>query len=85
LDILNELVKSDFLEIFSNLAIALWILLTVSISVATAEASFSKLKICFIISIKKELANNLDYVIDLEDVIRIFSKAKARKCNSMLH
>ncbi|KYQ54552.1 hypothetical protein ALC60_06576, partial [Trachymyrmex zeteki] len=45
LDILNELAKSDFLEIFSNLVIALHILLTVPMSVAIAEAFFSKLKI----------------------------------------
>jgi len=33
------------------------------------------------ISIKKELANSLDYVT-IEDV-RIFSKAKARKCDNI--
>jgi len=43
--ILNELAKSDFLEIFSNIAIALHILLIPPMSVATAEAFFSKLKI----------------------------------------
>jgi len=47
-NILNELVKNGFLEIFSNLTIALQILLTVlmlPMSVETIEASFSKLKI----------------------------------------
>ncbi|KYN29201.1 hypothetical protein ALC57_01323, partial [Trachymyrmex cornetzi] len=78
LDILNELAKSGFLEIFLNLTIALQILLTVPMS----EASFSKLKIiknylrntmmqtrsCSLamISIEKELVNSFDYVISLD-------------------
>ena len=40
------------------------------------------------ISIEKELANSFDYVISLdyvtiEDIIRMFSKTKARKYNSI--
>ncbi|KYN21509.1 hypothetical protein ALC57_06123, partial [Trachymyrmex cornetzi] len=65
----------------SNLAIALQILLTVPMSVVTAEVSFSKVKIIknflrntmtqtrscdlAMISIKKELANSFNYVISL--------------------
>ncbi|EFN61581.1 Zinc finger MYM-type protein 1, partial [Camponotus floridanus] len=91
IDILNKLAQNGFLEIFPNLTIAFRILLTMPISVATGEASFSKLKLIknylrstmtqtrlsdlAILSIEKELANNLDY----KDVIEIFAKAKARR------
>jgi len=57
LDILNKLAKSDFLEIFSNLAITLQILLIVSMSVATTEAFFSKIKI-----IKNYLRNTITQI-----------------------
>lgn len=93
LDVLNKLAENGFLEIFPNLTIAFRILLTIPVSVATGEATFSKLKLIknylrstmtqtrlsdlALLSIESELANNLDY----KDVIEIFAKAKARKHN----
>ncbi|KYN13272.1 hypothetical protein ALC57_14535, partial [Trachymyrmex cornetzi] len=70
LDILNELAKSDFLEIFSNLAIALHILLIAS--VATAEASISKLKIIKHLRntiTQNEVVNTLRKIYDKNSVI----------------
>ena len=66
-------------------------------SVTIAKASFSKLKIIknflrntmtrscnlAMISTEKELVNSFFLtVLQIEDLIRIFSKIKARKCNS---
>ncbi|KYN32380.1 hypothetical protein ALC56_13237 [Trachymyrmex septentrionalis] len=58
LDIFNELAESGFLEIFSNLAIALWILLTAPITMTQTRSCDLAM-----ISIEKELANSLDYVV----------------------
>lgn len=93
IDILNKLAQNGFLEIFPNLVIAFRILLTMPVSVATGEASFSKLKLIknylrntmtqtrlsdlVIISIESELANNLDY----KDIIEIFANTRSRKQN----
>lgn len=93
IDILNKLAQNGFLEIFPNLVIAFRILLTMPVSVATGEASFSKLKLIknylrntmtqtrlsdlAIISIESELANNLDY----KDIIEIFANTRSRKQN----
>lgn len=45
INILNKLAQNGFLEIFPNLTIAFRILLTMPISVATGEATFSKSKL----------------------------------------
>ena len=78
-------------EIFSNLTVALRILLTLPVTVASGERSFSKLKLIknylrttmtqnrlvnlSILSIEKDIAAD----IDLTSVVREFAEAKARR------
>lgn len=78
---------------FPNISIALRILLTLPITTASAERSFSKLKIIknylrttmvqerlsdlAIISIKRDLCENIDY----NNIIEKFAEIKARKIN----
>ncbi|KAL4088902.1 hypothetical protein QTP88_023985 [Uroleucon formosanum] len=78
---------------FPNISIALRILLTLPITTASAERSFSKLKIIknylrttmvqerlsdlAIISIERDLCENIDY----KDIIEKFAEIKARKIN----
>ncbi|XP_022178815.1 zinc finger MYM-type protein 1-like [Myzus persicae] len=78
---------------FPNISIALRILLTLPITTASAERSFSKLKIIknylrttmvqdrlsdlAIISIERDLCENIDY----NDIIEKFAEIKARKIN----
>ena len=78
-------------EIFSNLAVALRILLTLPVTVASGERSFSKLKFIknylrtsmtpnrltnlAILSIEKEIAANIDLTL----IVREFAEAKARR------
>ncbi|XP_050524356.1 zinc finger MYM-type protein 1-like [Daktulosphaira vitifoliae] len=80
---------------FPNISIALRILLTLPITTASAERSFSKLKIIkndlrtsmtqnrlsdlAIISIERDLCENLDY----NDIIEKFAEIKARKIDFM--
>ena len=77
---------------FPNLVIALNILLRFPVSVASAERSFSKLKLILthlrstmgqdrlsdlaIIAIEKKVA----YLVELESVVNTFAKIKARQC-----
>ncbi len=81
---------------FPNTAIAYRILLTVPVTVASAERSFSKLKLIknylrstmsqdklcglSILSIEKDIASSLDY----DDIITEFSSRKARKVDLCL-
>ena len=92
LDILRY-ISSISLDAFPNLVIVLQLFITISVSVATAERSFSKLKLLMnylrtsmgqdrlsnlaTLSIEHELASRLDY----DDVINTFASAKARKIN----
>lgn len=77
LDVLNYLCKNYLLALYPNSAVALRILLTIPVSVASGEKSFSKLKLIknylrsslsqikltnlSIISIESQLASSLDY------------------------
>ena len=83
--------KNRMCEIFSNLTVALRILLTLPVTVASGERSFSKLKLIknylrttmtqnrlvnlSILSIEKDIAAD----IDLTSVVREFAEAKARR------
>ena len=91
IDLLQRIVKWELEESFPNVLIALRILLTMYVSVATCERSFSKLKLIktylrstmtqsrisnlAILSIERELANSIDF----DNVINEFASLKARK------
>ncbi|XP_048514984.1 zinc finger MYM-type protein 1-like [Athalia rosae] len=91
IEVLNDLVKNDLLSIVPNVVIALRILLSLPVSVASGERSFSKLKIIknylrstmsqerlvglATISIESELCDLIDY----QELIADFAKVKARK------
>lgn len=90
-EILNYITINNLVDSFPNTSIILRILLTMLVSVATAERSFSKLKIIknylrstmgqnrlsnlAIISIESDLLKELD----TQDLIKQFVKTKARK------
>lgn len=90
-EILQYITANSLIEIFPNFFIALRILLTLPVSVASAERSFSKLKLIktylrskisqdrftglALISIENELGRDLDY----SDLIEEFASVKARK------
>lgn len=92
-DVLNFIAKMKLNDALPNAVTAYQILLTLPITVATGERSFSKLKIIknylrssmheerlnglAIISIEKDLANSLNY----NDIIDKFAAAKARRSN----
>lgn len=91
--ILQYICKNKLIEIFPNVYVALRILLTIPVTAASAERSFSKLKIIknylrstisqdrlvglATISIEHEIADNLD----IDDLVKDFAALKARKLN----
>lgn len=91
LDVLNFIYQNDLLDSFPNISIALRIYLSLPVTVASAERSFSKLKrvknylrstMCqerlsnlTIVSIEHEILNS----IDISDIINKFASLKARK------
>ncbi|XP_015433463.1 PREDICTED: zinc finger MYM-type protein 1-like [Dufourea novaeangliae] len=91
LDSMNYIVKNNLSEAYPNLLIALQIMLTTPVTVASAERSFSRLKLIknylrssisqerfsslAILSIESEVANSIDF----DDVIKDLSSKKARK------
>ncbi|XP_065642681.1 zinc finger MYM-type protein 1-like [Hydra vulgaris] len=91
IDILQLIHKYSLTDAYPNTAIAIRIFLTLPVTVATCERSFSKLKIiknylrskmgqerlsCLaVVSIEHEVANALDF----DDVISDFASKKARK------
>ena len=80
-------------DIFPNLRVALQILLTIAVSIASCERSFSKLKIILsylrtsigqdrlsdlaLMSVEREVLEQIDF----DDIINQFAAAKARKIN----
>ncbi|XP_044147234.1 zinc finger MYM-type protein 1-like [Bufo gargarizans] len=90
-NILQYLVENNLTNTFPNLSVSLRILMTLPVSVAAGERSFSKLKLIknylrstmsqarltnlSIISIEKSFCEDLD----IDDVIRNFAVAKARR------
>lgn len=91
LDVLNYIFSANLDQIFPNSVIALRILNTLPVTVASGERSFSKLKIIknylrttmtqdrlvglSLLAIEKELVNTLEY----DDMVEEFAKLKARK------
>ena len=91
MEFLNYLITSGLVECFPNIYIALRIILTVPVTVASGERSFSALKLIksylrsrmgpsrlnglAIMTIEHELARTINF----EDLIDTFAKAKARK------
>ena len=89
-DFLNYLLKTHLFELYPNVYIALRILLTCPVTVASAERSFSKLKLIktfnrtsmtdsrlsslAMLSIENDCARSLDY----DNVIRAFANKKVR-------
>lgn len=92
-EILSYIYKNGLISEFPNLSIALRILLTLPVSVASGERSFSKLKLIknylrtstsqdrlnslALISIENKICENLS----LEQLIKQFAEIKARKVN----
>ena len=91
--VLEYLCKFQLVELFPNLFVALRILMTLPVTVASAERSFSKLKLIksylrsqmsqarlvglATISIEKKIADQLN----MEELIREFASLKARRVN----
>ena len=91
--LLKYLINSTGASSFTNVIQALQLYLTLPVSVATAERSFSKLKIIknflrnamsqerlhslSIIAIEKDIASNMDMSVP----IKIFAEKKSRKIN----
>lgn len=90
-DILEYIYSNNLLSTFPNLAIIIQILLTLPVTVATGERSFSKLKIIknylrssmsqdrlsalAMLSIEHEVCDTLD----IKNIVKKFSETKARK------
>ncbi|KAJ7322507.1 hypothetical protein JRQ81_018794 [Phrynocephalus forsythii] len=95
LDVFNYIYSNNLTSVFPNLSISLRIYLTVPVTVAEGERSFSKLKLIkndlrstmsqerlsnlAMISIEKEVA------IDTSDLIKDFAHRKARKVDFLGH
>nr|XP_047143348.1 uncharacterized protein LOC124817393 [Hydra vulgaris] len=91
LNVLNYLCQNSLISLYPNTVVALRILLTLPVSVASGERSFSKLKLIknylrssigqtklknlALISIESAMANTLDYT----SVINEFAKVKVRR------
>jgi hypothetical protein len=91
IEILEIIVKNDLIPCFPNFALAIRIFLTLPVSVASGERSFSKLKIIknylrnnmtqerlsdlAIISIESEISEKIDFT----EIIDKFASQKARK------
>lgn len=89
--VLKSIKSHDQKDLFTNLWVALRIMLTIPLTVASAERSFSKLKLIktylrstmtqerlnalAILSIENDVAKKLDF----KDILTSFAKAKARK------
>lgn len=96
LDILKVISKFDLRDAYPNIEIALRIFLTMPVTTASCERSFSKLKIIknylrssmgesrlsnlAMLSIEYDLAAELDY----NEIINEFASLKARKCRIKL-
>ena len=89
--LLQYIIENDLKEIYPNVYIVIRILLTIPVSTASAERSFSKLKLIknylrntmgqerlsalAVLSIEADIASKINY----EPIIKEFSKTKSRK------
>ena len=89
--LLQYITENSLKEIYPNIYIVIRILLTIPVSTASAERSFSKLKLIknylrntmgqeklsalTVLSIEADIASKLNY----DTIIKEFSKAKSRK------
>ncbi|XP_065643011.1 uncharacterized protein LOC136074605 [Hydra vulgaris] len=92
-EVLNYIYKNALNEIFPNITIVLRIFLTLPVSVASGERSFSKLKLIknyLRSTMKEERLTDLSIIsiesdtldsIDINDLIKNFVAAKARRVN----
>lgn len=90
-EILKNMIEDNLVDVYPNIYVALRVLLTTPVSVASAERSFSKLKLIknylrstisqerlsslSILSIERDVASNINFC----DVIDQFSVSKSRK------
>lgn len=93
LAVLNYIFSNDLLPLFPNLTIALRIFLTIPVTVASGERSFSKLKLIknYLRSTMSQerlinlslisIENKISKEIDVTDLINEFALKKARKVN----
>ena len=91
LELLNALAECRLESIFPNLTVNLRMFLTVPAIIASAERSFSKLKLiknylkssmdqdCLINLARLSIESDIARKIDFDDVIRSFAKKKVRK------
>lgn len=93
LEVLNLIKKNQLEDLYPNIWISLRILLTIPVTVASGERSFSKLKLIktylrstiaqdtltnlATLSIENDISQNLDF----SELIKIFAEKKARKVN----
>lgn len=93
IDVLKFIHENELQNILPNLVVALQIFLTLPVTVASNERSFSKLKLIknylrstmsqerlsglAVLSIEKEETENLD----LNELVNLFAKTKARHVN----
>ena len=91
LDLLNKIISLNLESVFPYISIALQILLTLTVTVASAERSFSKLKLIknhellhmgqerlvdlAILGIESDLAKSVDF----NNIINLFAAEKARR------
>ncbi|GFW27578.1 zinc finger MYM-type protein 1 [Trichonephila clavipes] len=81
--LIRYILENNFEEIYPNVYITIRIMLTVPVSTASAERSFSKLKVMSqerlsvlsVLSIEAEIAASVSYDI----ILKKFSEAKSRK------
>ncbi|KAF0749389.1 Uncharacterized protein FWK35_00024052 [Aphis craccivora] len=89
--LIKYIIENNLQEIYPNVYITVRIMLIIPVSTASAERSFSKLKIIknylrntmtqerlsalAVLFIETKIANNLNY----EDILKTFSEAKSRK------
>ena len=88
---LNQIIEKKFEQLFPYLNISLLIFLTLLVTIASAERSFSKLELiknhlCSLLGQQKladlalmSIENDLPRAVNFDDIIDSFAREKARK------